>query len=356
MTHVRRLSRRGVGWWCVLLCVCATLAGTLAFGVAAAGGASASLPPQANMMLRLRSFAAGAQASLEIAPTAAGGRVRLVATNLPPPNVVAPRARIYLVWATGGRIVRLGELHRDARGNARLEFAHPAPLDRYSLIVTAEESAQADHPGGAPVFSTRANEVSALFPAPAVVRPRNTDTTITHPPEPVTTRTPVATEMRAPASRPVVRARYAAQPVAAAADFYAGIDAALERDAGARDVTLVGVRRAARRARGYARITGAEGTAYVRAHFRRVPSPARFGANRYVLWATTPEGQAHYLGSLPQRGLNRADTYVRAGGVDAEQFDLLVTAERGRRVRGTRRILATIRTQRVYQRPRRVTR
>jgi len=155
------------------------------------------------------------------------------------------------------------------------------------------------------------------------------------------------------APRPVVRARYAAQS-AVAADFYAGIDAALGRDAGARDITLVGVRRAARRARAYARIGAADGTAYVRAQFRRVPPPARLGASRYVLWATTPEGRSHYLGSLPREGLNSADTYVRAGGVDADQFDLLVTAERGRRVRGTRRVLATIRKQRVYRRPRRV--
>src|SRR2546423_739873 len=102
MTHVRRLCRQDVGWCVWASCVCATLACACAFGVAAAGGAGASLPPQANMMLRLRSFAAGAQARLEIAPTATGGRVRLIATNLPPPNQIAPRARVYLVWATGG--------------------------------------------------------------------------------------------------------------------------------------------------------------------------------------------------------------------------------------------------------------
>jgi hypothetical protein len=326
-----------------LFCVCAALACACALGVSAAGGAGASLPQQANMMLRLRSFAAGAQARLEIAPTAAGGRVRLVATNLPPPGQIAPRARVYLVWATGGRIVRLGELRRDGHGNAQLEFTHPASLTRYSLIVTAEESTQADHPGGAPVFSTRANEVTALFPAPAIVRPRNADATNTNSSAPPLT----------PTAQPVVRARYAAQS-AVAVDFYAGIDAALERDADARDITLVGVRRAARRARGYARVTAEEGTAYVRARFRRVPPPARFGASRYVLWATTPAGQSRYLGSLPRQGLNSAETYVRAGDVNAEQFDLLVTAERGRRVRGTRRVLATIRAQRVYRRPRRV--
>src|SRR5207237_2077420 len=191
-------------------------------------------------------------------------------------NAAAPHARVYLVGAPGGRLVRLGEWHRDAHGNATLEFTHPAPLERYSLIVTAEENAQVDHPGGAPVFSTRANEVAALFPAPAVVRPRNADTTNTHTAAPTSARTPTPPEVRAPVSRPVVRPRYAARNAGAGADFYASIDEALGREAGARDITLVGVRRAARRARGYARVAGAEGTAYVRAHLRRVPSPAGF--------------------------------------------------------------------------------
>ena len=145
-----------------------------------------------------------------------------------------------------------------------------------------------------------------------------------------------------------MRPRYAARG-ANAADFYSGIDEALAREAGARDLTLVGVRRPTRRARGYARVAAAAGTAYVRASFRRVPPPARFGASRYVLWATTPAGRSHYLGSLPRHGLNRTDTYVRAAGMDAEQFDLLITAERGRRVVGTRRVLATVRPQRVYR-------
>ncbi len=340
---------RGVGW-CALACVCAAALWWATDGTAAGGsGASSGALQQAHMLLPLRSFASGAAARLEIEPTAGGGRVRLTASNLPPPGSVAPRARVYLVWATGGRIMRLGELRRDARGSAMLEFAHPTGFDRYSLIVTAEQTAQADHPGGAPVFSTRANEVAALFPAPAVVRPRNTA-------PPVRATMPPAAYTPAPA-RPIVRARRVATSTVAA-DFYAGIDETLATDAGARELTLVGVRRSVRRARGFARVTAAAGTAYVRARFQRVPPPARFGANRYVLWATTPTGSAHYLGSLPRTGLNSADTYVRAVGVDAEQFDLLVTAERGRSVRGTRRVLATVRPQRVYQsgRPRRTRR
>ncbi|HYX43350.1 MAG TPA: hypothetical protein VE821_16710, partial [Pyrinomonadaceae bacterium] len=271
---------------------------------------------------------------LEIEPTATGGRVRLTATNLPPPNKLAPNAHVYLVWATGGRILRLGELHRDARGNAALEFAHPTSFQRYSLIVTAEQSKQTDHPGGAPVFSTRAGEVPALFVTSSV--PRTTDR-----------------DAHVNVARPVVRARRVTS-VAANGDFYASVDEALTSAPNARDITLVGTRRAARHARGQARVGASAGTAYVRALFQRVPPPARFGANRYALWATTPEGRSHYLGSLPRRGLNNTNTYVRAGGVDAAQFDLLVTAERGRHVRGTRRVLATVRSQRVYQRPRRV--
>jgi hypothetical protein len=332
MIHSRRLFGRDVR--CALLCVCALVCLLVVFTVQASDDESNATQP-ANLMLQLRSFAAGAAARLEIEPTTTGGRARLVATNLPPPNKLAPNARVYLVWATGGRILRLGELHRDARGNAALEFAHPASFQRYSLIVTAEQSTQTDHPGGAPVFSTRANEVPALFPT-TNLRPRNTELTA-----------------RANTMRPVVRARRVTS-VAASGDFYTSVDEALTTAPNARDITLVGTRRAARHARGQARVGATDGTAYVRALFRRVPPPARFGANRYVLWATTPEGRSHYLGRLPRHHLNNTDTYVRAGGMDANQFDLLVTAERGRRVRGTRRVLATVRAQRVYRRPRRV--
>ena len=334
MTHSRRLFGRGVR--CALLCACAVLCLLVVFTAQAGSGAAETATTQpANLMLQLRSFAAGATARLEIEPTTTGGRVRLTATNLPPPNKLAPNARVYLVWATGGRILRLGELRRDARGNAALEFAHPTSFQRYSLIVTAEEHAQTDHPGGAPVFSTRAGEVHALF-ATSSVRPRTDDR-----------------DAHVNVTRPVVRARRVTS-VAANGDFYASIDEALRSATNARDITLVGTRRATRHARGQARVGATDGMAYVRALFQRVPPPARFGANRYVLWATTPEGRSHYLGSLPRRGLNNTNTYVRATGVDAAQFDLLVTAERGRRVRGTRRVLATVKAQRVYQRPRRV--
>lgn len=288
-----------------------------------------------NMMLRLRSFAAGASAQLEIEPTKAGGRARLTATNLPPPGTVTPGAHTFLVWATGGSIIRLGELRRDAHGDAALKFAHPARFARYSLIVTAEQSARADHPGGAPIFSTRANEVAALFPAPVVVRPHATTTTTTKANEAALSST---------ALRPVVRARRSNLT----SDFSARVEEVLRSDTSARELTLVGTR-LARRARGQARVAATGGSAYVRTNFRRVPQPARLGASRYVLWAMTPAGRSIYLGSLPRLGLNNTDTYVRASGMDDGQFDLLVTAERGRRVVGVRRVLATPRAQRVYK-------
>jgi hypothetical protein len=311
------------------VCACAA---ALVWAAHARAGAGATLPAQANLMLRLRSFTAGASARLEIEPTTAGGRARLLATNLPPPATVAPGAKVYLVWATGGRVVRLGELRRDARGNAALEFAHPAPFDRYSLIVTAEQNARAEHPGGAPVFSTRANEVTAVFPAPTVTRPRNAE-------QPART-----TEARV---RPVVRT---GRTATAAGDFFTEVEDALRTGAGARDLSLVGTRLAPR-ARGRARVAAAESSAYARTRLRRVPPPERLGADRYVLWALTSEGRALYLGSLPRVGLNGTESYVRGGPVGAdEQFDLLVTAETGRRVRGVRRVLATPRRQRVYRR------
>jgi hypothetical protein len=174
MTHVRGLLGRGVGWCALFFFGCALAAALCFVTVGAAAAEAGEALQQTNLMLRLRSFAAGASARLEIEPSAAGGRARLTASSLPPPSAVAPRARVYLVWATGGRILRLGELRRDARGNAALEFAHPSAFERYSLIVTAEESARVDHPGGAPVFSTHAGEVEPVFPPPVAVRPSRT--------------------------------------------------------------------------------------------------------------------------------------------------------------------------------------
>src|SRR5436305_4729349 len=114
--------------------------------------------------IRLRSLTTRATGKLTVEASEGGGRARLTALNLPDPQTVTPDARTYVVWAvSGGRIVRLGELKRDERGNGGLAFDRPEGLDRYGVIVTAERSADAERPSD-PVLTTRADEAAALYP------------------------------------------------------------------------------------------------------------------------------------------------------------------------------------------------
>ncbi|HEX5708534.1 MAG TPA: hypothetical protein VFX96_14620 [Pyrinomonadaceae bacterium] len=152
--------------------------------------------------LRLRSFVAGASGQLTVEASLEGGRGRLTALGLPPPESQSRGATTYVVWANSeGRIQRLGELRRDERGNGGLAFTHPAPFDRYTVIVTAERTADAERPAGAPVLSTRANEAAALFPPDAppateaseATSTAETTTTTTPPTESNTNTTPTET-------------------------------------------------------------------------------------------------------------------------------------------------------------------
>lgn len=335
-----------------------------------------------TVIVRLRSFAPRARGRLEVEPTTGGGRVRLTALNLPLPQTLAPNARTYVAWASGGRILRLGELRRGSRGAGSLVFQHPTEFARYSLIVTAETDARAERPTGAPVFSTRANEVAALFPikddtresprrerraaarsntppppAPAVVAAprtgatRRTTSATTAPPRATATTAPsrVATT-NAVAPPTALRARGHAG--SAGSEFFTEIDEAIKRDAGARTLTLVGDR-GARGARGTARVALQDGTAYVRVRFRRVPPSTRFGrGQRYAMWALIPEDGTVFMGSLPTHNLNRTQTYARTEGVGSDKFRLLVTAEPRAAVNATpprlrgRRVLMTFKGRR----------
>jgi hypothetical protein len=335
------------------------------------GGSSAMFVDGKTLILRLRSFAPRASGRLEVEPTKGGGRVRLTALNLPPPQSIAPNARTFVAWASGGRIVRLGELRRGSRGGGSLVFPHPAEFARYSLIVTAEGDARAERPTGAPVFSTRANEVAALFPDPPPAEDRRAATATARrdrrapPPRrdtPATTPPPATATRSTPAITTAAGGRTSAPPRVAGAsttalrtrgsgegaggeagEFFTNVDEALRRDAEARTLTLVGDR-GARRARGTARVaTTEDGTAYVRVQFRRVPPPSRYGrGRRYTMWALNPEDLGTtYMGTLPARDINRRQTYARTAGVNSDKFRLLVTAEhraapaprpRGRRV------------------------
>ncbi|MFN2598449.1 MAG: hypothetical protein ABR563_14815, partial [Pyrinomonadaceae bacterium] len=96
-------------------CAATLLAATCAFVVASADAGDAA---QQEIVVRLRSFVAGARAQVVVEPSAAGGRGRLLAAHLPEPASVSPGARTFVVWATGARVVRLGELRRGRDASA----------------------------------------------------------------------------------------------------------------------------------------------------------------------------------------------------------------------------------------------
>lgn len=378
--RARRVGVRSLASVCVAASLLVIIASNFATSARAEGGAfgSGAFEMSADgrtIVVRLRSFAPRASGRLEVEPTAGGGRVRLTALNLPLPQTLAPNARTYVAWASGGRILRLGELRRGSRGTGSLVFMHPSEFARYSLIVTAESDARAERPTGAPVFSTRANEVAALFPIPdntreAPLRERRATTRNSGAPATVAaansrasttgnTARAASAAPRAAATTPAtnavapptaLRTRGRVRAGGAGSEFFTEIDEAINRDAGARTLTLVGDR-GARRARGVARVALQDGTAYVRVRFQRVPPPTRFGrGRRYSMWALIPEDGTIFMGSLPTRNLNRTQTYARTEGVNSDKFRLLVTAERraapaARRPRG-RRVLMTFKGRR----------
>jgi hypothetical protein len=303
---------------CARACLCAA---ALALALACA----ASLSPRAassssrraaaqggeRVDIRLRSLTTRATGRLTIEASEGGGRARLTALNLPDPQTVAAGATTYVVWAvSGGRIVRLGELRRDERGNGGLAFERPAGLDHYGVIVTAERSADAERPSD-PVLSSRADEAAALYPTrndegAAAKGAGGAAATVAPPPAPSLSR-----------------------GARRAGGFYAEVDDALAAGGGGRVLELEG--EAAPGARGAARATVRESRAYVRANFRGVPLPPALGANVYVLWAVMPDSRVVYMGSLPvTEALNTAEIYVRVAGFDADDYSLFVTAEQQR--------------------------
>jgi len=257
--------------------------------------------------IRLRSLTTRATGKLTVEASEGGGRARLTALNLPDPQTVTPDARTYVVWAvSSGRIVRLGELKRDERGNGGLAFDRPEGLERYGVIVTAEASADAERPSD-PVLTTRADEAAALYP-----KEEAAGAAAGTPAPPVPDVSPKSNAGRA------------------AFDFYSEVDDALVSNGGGRVIELEGDA-ATPRARGAARATLQRGSAYVRANFRGVPLPSAVGANVYVLWGVVPDGRIVYMGSLPAtEDLNRAEVYVRVAGFDADDYTLFVTAEQQR--------------------------
>jgi hypothetical protein len=298
--------------------------------------------------IRLRSLTTRATGRLTIEPSEGGGRVRMTALNLPDPHTVTPGANTYVVWAvSGGRILRLGELKRDERGNGGLAFERPEGFDRYGVIVTAEPDANAERPGD-PVLTTRADEAAALYPvlAPDKNVPPITDDSAkttasnkndtpdktipsdkTNPSDTTAARDNTTTPVRTRAARtsmppPTSRSR--------AGGFYAEVEDAIDASGGGRIVEFEGDT-AAPGASGAARAAYRRGSAYVRANFRGLPLPSAVGAGVYVLWGVLTDGRIVYMGSLPAtEDLNRAEVYVRVAGFDADDYTLFVTAEPSR--------------------------
>jgi hypothetical protein len=320
--------------------------------------------------IRLRSLTTRATGKLTVEPSEGGGRARLTALNLPDPRTVTPGARTYVVWAvSGGRILNLGELKVDARGNGGLAFDRPEGFDRYGVIITAEASAGVERPGD-PVLTTRADEAAALYttPAPPADTPdsdktmtdrTNAETNTTDRTNaPDTTATPGKGSARpAPkatrgAASNATRSAAATVPVAAPSvapsrrgsargAFYSEVEDAIASTGGGRVVEFAGDG-GAPGASGAARAAYREGRAYVRANFRGVPLPSALGASVYVLWGVLSDGRIVYMGSLPATDdLNRAEVYVRVAGFDANDYTLFVTAEAARPAHApsTRRVL-----------------
>jgi hypothetical protein len=291
--------------------------------------------------IRLRSLTTRATGKLTIEPSEGGGRARMTALNLPDPHTVTPGASTYVVWAvSGGRILRLGELKRDERGNGGLAFDHPEGFDRYGVIVTAEPDANAERPGD-PVLTTRADEAAALYATtsttPDSARTDASDKTTASDKTDASDKTPARDEAGASVKHDTSsRTRNAgalappAESSSRAGGFYAEVEDAIAAGGGGRVVEFEGDA-AAPGASGAARATFRSGRAYVRANFRGVPLPSSVGAGVYVLWGVLTDGRIIYMGSLPAtEDLNRAEVYVRVPGFDADDYTLFVTAEASR--------------------------
>lgn len=280
-----------------------------------------------SLDLRLRAFIIGAEGNLSVKPTVTGGRVHLRVRNLPRPQTLSPMARTYVVWATasGSGALNLGELRIDKHGNGQLKFDTPTALTHYSLIVTAETNAAARSPLGAPVLATRGGEVAALFVEKKV---KSSERGVAFAPERKESARKEKSETSA-RRRTVVK------------DFFGEIEEALNTGA-SRTLTLKGGE-AAPNARGVARVASRNNSTYVWMRAANLPTSSAIGLNTLVLWAIAPDGRTAYLGSLPPSGLNTGDTYVRASGINFENFDLAVTTERTRPVArpAGRRVLVT---------------
>lgn len=265
--------------------------------------------PGKRLGFRLRSFIPKASASIYFEPTLSGGEVRLTALGLPEPESLMPDAQMFLVWAvaSGEDPRHVGTLQPDGGGNGGLSFARPASFERYSIVVTAETSADAKRPAGVMVFASRADAVTAFYGE------KNSKLTA--------------------ARRKALDRELGKRERGVSNDFYQEVEAALKASTGGgRTIELLGDE-IAPEATGLALVAASNENIYVRTLIKKLPLPSHFGANTYVLWGMMPDGRIAYMGSLPA-DVNDADTYLRIGGFSSADLDLLVTAEVKRPVAG----------------------
>ncbi|HEY0078140.1 MAG TPA: hypothetical protein VGB73_05810 [Pyrinomonadaceae bacterium] len=276
--------------------------------------------------IRMRSFAPGASGRLRIDATTGGGRARLTALKLPRPGNFASTANSYVVWAVSeGRFVRLGHLETDANGNGGLEFTRPAEFDSYSVIVTAEPTAQAERPAGSPVLSTRAAEARALFSSD-----KDADRTARQQSASTTSGGGGASKRTSKSARLVDKSPWPRS--SRAGDFYSDVENALDAQGGGQLLELFGTD-VTPGAEGAARVAVRTGTGFARARFLSLPAPSTLGANVYVMWGVQPDGRIIYMGSLPtDLNLDVQEIYLRTAGFTADEYSLYLTAERQRPV------------------------
>src|SRR2546423_13492847 len=150
---------------CALALVAALAAANLFDSRAAAHRARAATAQGGGRAdIRLRSLTTRATGKLTVEASEGGGRARLTALNLPDPQTVAADARTYVAWAvSGGRILRLGELKRDERGNGGLAFDRPEGFERHRGLLTPAASAPAERPPH-PGLPTRADQAAPPSP------------------------------------------------------------------------------------------------------------------------------------------------------------------------------------------------
>lgn len=274
-----------------------------------AGGISTALAqalenkePGKRVGYRLRSFIPNASASMYFEPTQSGGEVRLTALGLPEPKGLMPGAQVFLVWAvaSGENPRRVGVLQTDIGGNGGLSFARPASFERYSIVVTSETSPVAERPAGVMVFASRADAVTPFYGEKKK-------------------------GMTAARRRALDRELGKREP-GVSNDFYAEVEAALNANPADRHTIELYGDEIASEAYGLALVAARNENIYARTLIKKLPLPAHFGASTYLLWGIMPDGRITYMGSLPSDASD-ADVYVRVGGFNSADLDLLVTAE-----------------------------